>query len=99
MIYGHGERTGVEFERRLYDIQAQLRRYNLKRRDDPVGHFLLVIANTRANRRVANEFSDLLTDLPRHRTATILGMLRAGQHPPTGLILLDATGASSQGGM
>ena len=66
MLYGHEERTGIEFEQRLYDIQAQLRRYNLKRRDDPVDRFLLVVANTRANRRVVDEFDDLLADLPRH---------------------------------
>lgn len=71
MLYGHGERTGVEFERKLYDLQSQLRRYALKRRDDPVDHFLLVVADTPANRRVITEFADLLKDLPHLVTADV----------------------------
>jgi transcriptional regulator with XRE-family HTH domain len=88
MIFGHGQRTAVEMEMRLYDGQAQLRRLNLKRRDDPPDHFLLVLADTRPNRRVLTESPDLFADLPRLRTATILASLRAGRHPPTGMILL-----------
>jgi hypothetical protein len=90
MLFGHSERTGIEFERRLYDLQAQKRRYALKRRDDPVDHFLLVVADSPGNRRVLGEFPELLTDLPRLGTAEVLATLRAGQHPPTGVILLDA---------
>jgi hypothetical protein len=88
LISGYGERTAVEFEARLYDIQAQTRRWLLKRRDDPVGRFLLVVADTRANRRVLEEFRDLFVDLPRLRTDTVVKLLRAGHHPPTGMILL-----------
>lgn len=90
MLFGHNERTGVEFEARLYDIQAQLRRFRLKQRDDPVDHLLIVVADTPANRRVLAEFSDLLVESPRLRTDTVLKLLRAGRHPPTGLIVLDA---------
>ena len=88
VIGGHSERTSFEFEVKLYDMQAQLRRWNLKRRDDPVDHFVVVVADTRANRRVIAEFADLLADLPRHRTATLLATLRRGEHPPTGMIVL-----------
>ncbi len=90
MLFGHGERTGIEFEVRLYDLQAQLRRFRLKQRDDPVDHLLIVVADTPANRRVLREFSELVVDLPRLRTDNVLRVLRAGQHPPTGMILLDA---------
>lgn len=90
MLFGHGERTAIEFEARLYDLQAQLRRLRLKHRDDPVDHLLIVVADTPANRRVLAEYSDLLADFPRLRTDNVLRMLSAGQHPPTGLILLDA---------
>jgi transcriptional regulator with XRE-family HTH domain len=90
MIFGHGERTGIEIEARLYDLQAQLRRLTLKQRDDPVDHLLFVVADTQANRRVLAEFSDLLGDLRRLQTDNVLRMLRGGEHPPTGLILLDA---------
>lgn len=88
MLFGVGERTGVECELRLYDLQAQLRRFQLKMRDDSVDHFLLVIADTPSNRRVLAEFGDLLAGLPRLRTDFVLRELRAGRHPPTGLILV-----------
>jgi transcriptional regulator with XRE-family HTH domain len=88
MLFGHGARTGVEMEVRLYDLQAQLRRWRLKWRDDPVDRFLLVVADTRANRRVLAEFADLLGDLPRLRTSTVLATLGRGEHPPTGIILI-----------
>jgi hypothetical protein len=89
VISGNGERTAAEFEARLYDLQAQERRWKLKLRDDPVDHLLVVVADTRANRRVLAEFSDVLVGLARLRTEKVLGLLRAG-HPPTGVILLRA---------
>ncbi len=88
IIFGRGERTGLELEARLTDMQSVTRRHGLKRRDDPVDHFLLVVADTRHNRRVLDEFSELLADLPRLRTASVRKMLRSGQHPPTGLVLV-----------
>ena len=87
-ITGSGSKTSIEYEARLYDAQAQQRRWNLKRRDDPPDHFLLVIAGTRANRRVIREYSELFSDLPRLRTANVLKALEAGRHPGTGLVLV-----------
>lgn len=88
VTYGSRKRSAFEFETRLYDAQAQTGRINAKRRDDPVDQFLLVLADTRHNRRTLAEFPDLFSDLPRLRTATVLNNLEAGQHPPTGLLLL-----------
>ncbi|MEP7360860.1 MAG: helix-turn-helix transcriptional regulator [Chloroflexota bacterium] len=88
VVTGLAERTGFEFETKLYDLQAQQRRWNLKRRDDPVDHFVVVVADTRANRRILAEFADLLAELPRHRTATLLATLRRGEHPLTGIVLI-----------
>ena len=88
LVTGHGERTGFEFETRLYDAQAQQGRWNLKRRDDPVDHFVLVLADTRRNRQVLATYPDLFADLPRLMPATLMASLRGGQHPPTGLVLL-----------
>jgi transcriptional regulator with XRE-family HTH domain len=89
VISGAGERTAIEFETRLYDIQAQTRRLRLKWRDDPVDHLLIVVADTKGNRRVLGNFGDLLADFPRLRTDAVLRGLRAGRHPPTGLVLLS----------
>jgi transcriptional regulator with XRE-family HTH domain len=88
VLSGHGRRTAVELETRLYDVQAQARRLLLKQRDDPPDQLLLVIASTPANRRVLAEFGELLGGLPRLRTAAVLAALSRGEHPPSGLILL-----------
>jgi len=90
VIWDHTARTAVELEARVEDLQAMTRRHSLKRRDDPVNNFLLVIADTVYNRRVLSEYGGLLPDLPRLRTATVLALLEAGQHPPTGYIFFRA---------
>jgi transcriptional regulator with XRE-family HTH domain len=87
LIEGTGKRTGVELESRLTDIQATLRQHNGKRRDDPVDHFLLIVADTKHNRQVMRDFDGLL-DLPRLRPATVFARLSSGTHPPTGFILV-----------
>jgi transcriptional regulator with XRE-family HTH domain len=86
MLYDPAARTGIEYESRLTDFQATARRHALKRRDDPVDSFLLVIADTVHNRRVMRELASLETDLPRLGTADVLRSLRAGKHPGTGWI-------------
>ena len=88
MLFGRGERTAVELEMRLRDVQATRRRHELKRRDDPTEHFLLLIADTRTNRRVIAEFPDLFEGLPRLRPTTVRVVLGAGRHPPTGRLLV-----------
>jgi hypothetical protein len=88
VLYGHGQRTCIEYEVRLHDVQATIRRHNLKRRDDPPNQFLMVAADTRHNREVLRQYGDLFADLPRLRTANVLKALRAGQHPPSGLVVL-----------
>lgn len=90
-IVGSGERTSIEYESRLSDVQELTRRHNLKRRDDPPDHFLLVVAATEHNRRVLREFGHLFGDLPRLRAAAVLSTLREGRHPPTGVVLLSAS--------
>jgi transcriptional regulator with XRE-family HTH domain len=90
ILAGRGERTALELETRLYDLQGQIRRIHLKLRDDPPDHLVLVVTESRTNRRALLDAEELLRDLPRLRTANVLRVLRAGQHPPTGLILLGA---------
>ncbi len=88
MLYGLGERTAIELEMRLRDVQAVHRRHELKRRDDPTEHFVLLIADTRHNRRVVAEFAELFADVPRLRPSVVRAALEAGQHPPSGLLLI-----------
>jgi transcriptional regulator with XRE-family HTH domain len=88
MLYGHERRTGIELEMRLWDAQATIRRHGMKRRDDPVEGFLLVLADTRTNRRVYAENADLWPDLPRLKTSRVLAALEAGDHPPSGIVFV-----------
>jgi transcriptional regulator with XRE-family HTH domain len=88
MLLGPGGRTAVELEMRLRDAQAVDRRIALKLRDDPVDGFLLVVADTRANRLALAEQPGLFANLLRLRTSSVLGKLRAGRHPGSGIVLL-----------
>ena len=88
VIFGAGRRTAVELEMRLRDIQAMRRRVDLKRRDDPTEGFLLLVADTRTNRRVLREFAALFDDLPRLPRSQVLAALAAGTHPPSGLLFV-----------
>lgn len=88
VLFGDGTRTAIELEMRLRDVQALIRRVDLKRRDDPTESFLLLIADTRTNRRVLAEYAGLFLDLPRLKPSRVMAALKAGQHPPTGLVLV-----------
>jgi transcriptional regulator with XRE-family HTH domain len=88
VLVGSGARTAIELEMRLHDAQAVERRVGLKRRDDPAEHFLLLIADTRTNRRVLAELPGLFADLPRLSKAGVIRALIAGRHPGTGLVLV-----------
>jgi transcriptional regulator with XRE-family HTH domain len=88
VLFGNGERTAIELEMRLRDVQAMRRRHELKRRDDPAEHFLLLVADTRHNRRVLAELDDLFVDLSRRKLGVVRAALAAGKHPATGLLLI-----------
>lgn len=88
MLFGGGARTAIELEMRLRDLQAVIRRFDLKRRDDPTQSFLLLFADTRHNRAVLAEFAGLLVDLPRLKPSAVKAALAAGRHPPTGFLLV-----------
>jgi hypothetical protein len=88
VIFRERERCAVELEMRLRDVQALKRRIDLKRRDDPTESFLLLVADTRHNRRVIAEYEALFEDLPRLRPSRVRSELAAGRLPPSGLLLV-----------
>ena len=88
VLYGRGARTAVELEMRIRDVQALLRRMDLKRRDDPTDGFLLLVADTRNNRRLLAEFSEVFVGLPRLRPGAVRAALAGGHHPGTGILLV-----------
>jgi transcriptional regulator with XRE-family HTH domain len=87
-ITGGGERTTIELEMRIRDAQAVVRRYTLKCRDDPAAHRLLLIGDTRTNRRVLAEHPALFAGFARLRPTDVYTAIEAGRHPPSGLMLL-----------
>ena len=87
LIDGDGEETAVELEVSLYDIQAQTRRIFLKQRDGKPDHLLIVVADTRSNRRVLALSADVLQGFPILRRRDVIQALSDGKHPPTGLVL------------
>jgi transcriptional regulator with XRE-family HTH domain len=88
VVYRDRERCAVELEMRLRDVQQLRRRFDLKRRDDPTESFLLLIADTRHNRRVLAAFDALFADLPRLRPSQVRTALAEGRLPPTGILLI-----------
>jgi len=88
VVFNGRARCAIELEMRLRDVQALLRRIDLKRRDDPTERFVLLIADTRRNRLVLAEFAAMFVDLPRRRPSDVRAALSAGQLPRTGLLLV-----------
>jgi transcriptional regulator with XRE-family HTH domain len=77
-----------EVETRLYDIQAQSRRIQLKLRDSPFESVLLIVADTKRNRAVLTEHgASLSADFPIGARAC-LAALRAGRHPGGSSVIL-----------
>ena len=87
VITGPGWRIGVEAETVLDDLQAVERRLSLKQRDGEADHVILLVADTRRNRRAlaagAAAFARLSGD-PR----TILAALAVGRDPGTSAVVV-----------
>jgi transcriptional regulator with XRE-family HTH domain len=80
---------GVEAETRVRDLQALDRRIALKRRDGHVDSVVLLLANTRSNRMVVREFSDVLRVNFPLASAPMLAALASGRNPgASGIVLL-----------
>jgi transcriptional regulator with XRE-family HTH domain len=78
---GLGPSLPVEAESRISDVQAVMRRVHLKLRDAGLGHVLLVVADTRADRAAigaAGALVDASFPVPPRRA---LQRLAAGEHP------------------
>jgi transcriptional regulator with XRE-family HTH domain len=88
VVSGSGKRTAVELEMRFRDGQAVERRLSLKRRDDPVDQFVLLVADTKSNRRVLASSPTMFADLPRLGPLALSKHLEAGNHPPSCLVVV-----------
>lgn len=82
-------RTRVEAETNIADGQALERRLTLKQRDDPYGHVVLLISDTRANRAAVHVLRDGLREQLPLGTRAILAALRVGCDPKgSGIVIL-----------
>ena len=71
----------MEAETKVADGQAMTRRLQLKIRDDPSGHVVLLVADNRANRQAMMTIREGLRDLLPLDTRQILLALRTGRNP------------------
>lgn len=82
-------RARVEAETRIADGQALERKLALKLRDDPGGHLILLVADTRANRRALVALGPGLREMLPFGAREILSALDAGREPPgSGIVML-----------
>jgi transcriptional regulator with XRE-family HTH domain len=79
----------VEAESRLYDVQAQTRRIELKRHDSGVAIVILLVADTATNRRVLREHRGLLREQFPLDTRAVMAALGEGRCPSgSGIVIL-----------
>jgi hypothetical protein len=83
-----GAAIGIEAEARIRDIQAVDRRCALKRRDGGVDIVILLVADTRSNRRMLALHRDALRSSFPLDTRKILAALGAGRAPEAGGIVV-----------
>lgn len=88
MIIGSDWRLGVEAETRPRDVQALVRRLNLKQRDGAVNGVLLAVRDSRASRAFLREAADELAAAFPLPGARALELLYAGVRPPNGSVVL-----------
>ncbi len=81
-------RARVEAETRITDGQALERRLGLKFRDDPVGHVILLVSDTRTNRRALTSIGVGLDHLLPAGTREMMAALSAGKDPGRGGIVI-----------
>jgi hypothetical protein len=82
-------RARIEAETRISDGQALERRLSLKLRDDPTGHLILLVADTRTNRQAIRALGEGLEALLPLDTRRVLASLGAGRDPgASGIVIL-----------
>jgi hypothetical protein len=82
-------RARVEAETRIGDVQALERKLMLKNRDDIDGHLIVLVSETRMNRRSLDTLSTGLRELLPLGPRQLLAALGAGHEPPgSGIVVL-----------
>ena len=79
--------AAAEFETRLIDDQAIVRRMTLKSRDSGIDRVILVLADTRSNRSAAAAAEAVLRPVFPLDSSAVLAALREGRLPAQGGIV------------
>jgi hypothetical protein len=85
---GERWRLRVEAETNVADGQALERRLQLKIRDDPVGHVVLLVSETRANRQAVRLLRDGLRETLPLDAREMMAALGTGRDPGAGGIVI-----------
>lgn len=88
VLMAEARRAAVEVETVLDDLQALERKIALKQQDGGVEAVILLIADTKRNRRILAAHREALRPRFPLDTRAALAYLRAGQLPPTSAIVL-----------
>ena len=82
-------RARVEAETRIADGQALERKLGLKLRDDPGGHLILLVSDTRSNRDALRSIRESLRELLPLDSREVLAALGRGAEPPkSGIVIM-----------
>lgn len=88
LLVASGVRIGVEAETRLRDVQALERRITLKARDSGLERVVLLVADTRTNRRIVREYEGVLRSAYPISGRKALEGLRASRDPGGSALVL-----------
>lgn len=88
LVGGNGWRLGVEAEMRPGDLQALERRLALKQRDGGVDHLLLLLPDTRDNRRLVRAHAAAFRGRFPLLGAAAMAQLAAGEEPSGDALVL-----------
>jgi hypothetical protein len=88
MIRDSGWRLPVDAETVLDDLQAVERRLALKRRDGGVDHVILLVSDTRRNRRALASAPGAFADLPMRTREILRALARADDPRGIGIVIL-----------
>lgn len=88
LIRGNDWRLPVDAETALDDIQATERRLALKVRDGRADHVILLVADTRRNRRALAAAPGAFADLPLRPREVLRALARGGHPGGSGIVIL-----------
>jgi transcriptional regulator with XRE-family HTH domain len=88
VVYGAGEPIALEAETRLRDVQALTRRIALKQRDAGIERVILLVADSRTNRRVLRDAAAAFAAFPISSRSVLEALARGADPGGSGVVVL-----------